>query len=273
MKADIHPKYYPEAKVICACGNTWITGATQEIVRTDICSKCHPFFTGEQRIVDTAGQVERFTRRVEKGREISEELATKAAARKPARVIEVILDEGDEEAGAESVMVTATESAVPEKPRARKAKAVKKDDTAKAAAAEEPKKPKARKAKPAKKDDAVEATAAEEPKKPKARKVKAAKKDDAAETAAVEEPKKPKARKAKAAKKDDAAEAAAAEEPKKSKARKAKAAKKDDAAETAAVEEPKKPKARKAKAAKKDDAAEAAPAEEKSEASTTGPEE
>jgi large subunit ribosomal protein L31 len=71
MKKDIHPKYYPEAKVICACGNSWITGATQEEVRTDVCSACHPFYTGEQRIVDTAGQVERFMRRLEKQVEIA----------------------------------------------------------------------------------------------------------------------------------------------------------------------------------------------------------
>jgi large subunit ribosomal protein L31 len=66
MKEKIHPKYYTEAQVTCACGNTWTTGATQEVVRTDVCSACHPFFTGEQRIVDTAGQVERFMRRLEK---------------------------------------------------------------------------------------------------------------------------------------------------------------------------------------------------------------
>ena len=71
MKPDIHPKYYPNAKVICACGNSWTTGATQEEIRTDVCSACHPFFTGEQRIVDTAGQVERFMRRLEKKVEIA----------------------------------------------------------------------------------------------------------------------------------------------------------------------------------------------------------
>ena len=66
MKEKIHPKYFPQATVICACGNTWKTGATVELIRTDVCSKCHPFFTGEQRIVDTAGQVDRFMRRLEK---------------------------------------------------------------------------------------------------------------------------------------------------------------------------------------------------------------
>jgi len=73
MKEGIHPKYYPEATVTCACGNTWTTGATQEVIRTDVCSACHPFYTGEQRIVDTAGQVERFMRRLEKKVEITEQ--------------------------------------------------------------------------------------------------------------------------------------------------------------------------------------------------------
>lgn len=74
MKEGIHPEWYPEAKVICACGNTFTTGATQPEIRTDVCSECHPFFTGEQRIVDTAGQVERFMRRLEKGDQVRSEL-------------------------------------------------------------------------------------------------------------------------------------------------------------------------------------------------------
>jgi large subunit ribosomal protein L31 len=66
MKTDIHPDYYPEAQVICACGNTWTVGSTVPVIRTDICSNCHPFFTGEQRIVDAGGQVERFMRKLER---------------------------------------------------------------------------------------------------------------------------------------------------------------------------------------------------------------
>jgi large subunit ribosomal protein L31 len=73
MKENTHPKYFPDAQVICACGNTWTTGATQKVIRTDVCSACHPFFTGEQRIVDTAGQVERFMRRLERKVEIGGE--------------------------------------------------------------------------------------------------------------------------------------------------------------------------------------------------------
>ena len=63
MKPDIHPKYFPDAKVICSCGDTFTTGATQQELKIEICSTCHPFFTGEQRIVDTEGRVERLRRR------------------------------------------------------------------------------------------------------------------------------------------------------------------------------------------------------------------
>ena len=62
MKEKIHPKY-GETTIVCACGNTWKTRSTREAVHLDVCSKCHPYFTGEQRIVDTAGRVERFKKR------------------------------------------------------------------------------------------------------------------------------------------------------------------------------------------------------------------
>ena len=63
MKAKIHPEYYTDAKVICACGNTFTTGSTQKTLKVEVCSKCHPYFTGEQRMIDTGGRVERFKRR------------------------------------------------------------------------------------------------------------------------------------------------------------------------------------------------------------------
>jgi len=63
VKSDIHPTYYRDAKVVCSCGNTWTTGSTKKELRVELCSKCHPFFTGEQRIVDTEGRVERLMRR------------------------------------------------------------------------------------------------------------------------------------------------------------------------------------------------------------------
>jgi large subunit ribosomal protein L31 len=77
MKTDIHPTYYPEAKVICACGNTWTTGSTQEVIQTDVCSECHPFYTGEQRIVDTEGQVDRFYKKLEARQQFVEEQQAK----------------------------------------------------------------------------------------------------------------------------------------------------------------------------------------------------
>ncbi|HEV2123594.1 MAG TPA: 50S ribosomal protein L31 [Chloroflexota bacterium] len=67
MKAGIHPKY-EEATVVCGCGNTWTTRSTKQRLTVDVCSACHPFFTGEQRLVDTAGQVERFQRRLEQSK-------------------------------------------------------------------------------------------------------------------------------------------------------------------------------------------------------------
>jgi len=91
VKKGIHPKYYPEAKVTCACGNTWTTGSTIPEIRADICSACHPFFTGEQRIVDTGGQVERFRRRLAQAATLQqppvEKPAKKAASPTPGKRI------------------------------------------------------------------------------------------------------------------------------------------------------------------------------------------
>ena len=81
MKEGIHPKYYPSAKVICACGNTWTTGSTRELIHTDMCSNCHPFYTGEQRIVDTEGQVDRFYRKLEARQEYLHEIKEREVAR------------------------------------------------------------------------------------------------------------------------------------------------------------------------------------------------
>lgn len=66
MKKDAHPKYYPNAKVKCACGNTFTVGSTQPLIETEICSKCHPFYTGKEKILDTVGQVQKFKERLSK---------------------------------------------------------------------------------------------------------------------------------------------------------------------------------------------------------------
>lgn len=69
MKEKIHPQYYADAKVICACGKSFTTGSTKKVLKVEMCSGCHPFFTGEQKMLDTAGRVERFRRRYSKKEE------------------------------------------------------------------------------------------------------------------------------------------------------------------------------------------------------------
>lgn len=81
MKEGIHPKYFHTAKVVCACGNTWETGSTVETIYTDVCSQCHPFYTGEQRIVDTEGQVDRFYKRLQARQQYVDDLVEREASR------------------------------------------------------------------------------------------------------------------------------------------------------------------------------------------------
>jgi len=66
MKKDIHPKYYPKAKVQCACGNTFEVGSTKEKIDIEICSQCHPFYTGKEKLIDSMGRVQRFKTRLAK---------------------------------------------------------------------------------------------------------------------------------------------------------------------------------------------------------------
>lgn len=82
MKANIHPQWFPEAKVICACGNSFITGSTLPEIRVQICSKCHPLFTGQARFVDSLGQVERFQKKTETSKVKMEERKKIMDARK-----------------------------------------------------------------------------------------------------------------------------------------------------------------------------------------------
>jgi len=81
MKEKIHPTYYPDALVTCACGNTWTTGSTIKEIHTDVCSNCHPFFTGEQRIVDTEGQVDRFYKKLQARQDYIDEAEAREAAK------------------------------------------------------------------------------------------------------------------------------------------------------------------------------------------------
>ena len=84
MKKDIHPKYYPKAKIICACGNVITVGSTKPEMQVEVCSACHPFYTGKKKLVDTTGQVDRFKKRMEKTVEIKTEAEKKKKSKKKA---------------------------------------------------------------------------------------------------------------------------------------------------------------------------------------------
>lgn len=89
MKEGIHPTYYPDAKVTCSCGNSWTTGSTKSELRVEICSHCHPFFSGElQRIVDIEGQVDRFYKKLQARQDyVDENKARKESRISPKRPI------------------------------------------------------------------------------------------------------------------------------------------------------------------------------------------
>jgi large subunit ribosomal protein L31 len=105
MKPGIHPNYV-EATVTCACGNTFTTRSTKPALRTDLCNVCHPFYTGEQRIVDTAGQVERFMKRVEQASTTGKP-ASKRQARLAARAAAI---QADRQRQAEATAAAAAEA-------------------------------------------------------------------------------------------------------------------------------------------------------------------
>ena len=77
MKAGIHPQYFDDCKISCICGNTFVTGATVPEIRVEICSKCHPFYTGEMKYVDTLGRVEKFQKRQQTAKAHKEQIVKK----------------------------------------------------------------------------------------------------------------------------------------------------------------------------------------------------
>jgi len=81
MKDGIHPKYYPNAKVTCTCGNTFTVGSTLSEIQVEICSKCHPFFTGEMKFVDTQGRVEKFQAKQTQAQQYLQKKKTKKATK------------------------------------------------------------------------------------------------------------------------------------------------------------------------------------------------
>jgi large subunit ribosomal protein L31 len=84
MKKDIHPKYYEKAKAVCACGNVFEIGSTKPELSIELCSSCHPFYTGKQKLVDTARRVEKFQAKVAASKEVSGGKAVRSKKEKKA---------------------------------------------------------------------------------------------------------------------------------------------------------------------------------------------
>lgn len=103
MKTEVHPKYYPDAKIVCACGHSFTVGSTVPEIHVELCSNCHPFYTGHQKLIDTSRRVEKFTAKVKAkavkggtvtGKKVKSvkraaQKAEKKAAKKPKQLNEV----------------------------------------------------------------------------------------------------------------------------------------------------------------------------------------
>ncbi len=126
MKKDLHPKYYPNATFTCACGHVVVSGSTKEAQTTDICSQCHPFYTGKKKLVDTAGRVDKFKERQKRALEIQQEaLEEKETGKKKTKAdgkyltvedIKTLKSKGEKK-------VAAVKKPAAKKPAAKKAKA------------------------------------------------------------------------------------------------------------------------------------------------------
>lgn len=82
MKSNIHPTYFSEAQVVCVCGNKFTTGSTKEIIHVELCSKCHPFYTGEQRFVDSASRIQKFQQKQEAAKQFVDKKEKKLEEKK-----------------------------------------------------------------------------------------------------------------------------------------------------------------------------------------------
>lgn len=82
MKTEIHPKYFSEVEIKCSCGNIVISGSTREKMKTELCSKCHPFYTGQQKLVDTAGRVDKFEEKRKKAKVLKDEAVSRVESKK-----------------------------------------------------------------------------------------------------------------------------------------------------------------------------------------------
>lgn len=87
-KGNVHPQYYADAKITCSCGAVFTAGSTKKELHTELCSHCHPFYTGQQKLVDTAGRVDKFRTKVEKAKKAQEEAKTKTVKTRKKKTIQ-----------------------------------------------------------------------------------------------------------------------------------------------------------------------------------------
>ena len=87
MQKKIHPTYYSNCKVHCACGASFEVGSTKETIETEVCFKCHPFYTGKEKIIDTAGRVEKFTKRLAKKIEVTGKKKSKVKKQSKSKIV------------------------------------------------------------------------------------------------------------------------------------------------------------------------------------------
>ncbi|EKD93188.1 MAG: 50S ribosomal protein L31 [uncultured bacterium] len=92
-KDDTHPQYHDDAKVTCSCGHVFTIGSTKKELETDLCSKCHPFYTGQQKLVDTAGRVDKFRQKAEAAKKKQEANAKKAPKKRKRTMEEKVNEE------------------------------------------------------------------------------------------------------------------------------------------------------------------------------------
>jgi len=90
MKTQIHPQYFDDAKVVCSCGNSFIVGSTKQQIHVELCSKCHPFYTGQQRFVDTASRIERFKMKQSHAQPLKEKKDKKKDEQQPQTLREML---------------------------------------------------------------------------------------------------------------------------------------------------------------------------------------
>jgi large subunit ribosomal protein L31 len=120
MKSKIHPKYYKDATITCSCGNVFKVGSTVETLEVEICSACHPFYTGKKKLIDSAGQVDRFKKKMEMAKKMKADQEAAAKAKKSKTTKSTNQPKADQQAGKTEKVAKKTVKKVAKKKTAKK---------------------------------------------------------------------------------------------------------------------------------------------------------